>query len=328
MPGADSSAKRMKTLLTACVFTVTAIQIAVSETLYDITFSQFSDGAAYTNATGGPFDFASYGRGYADYAQIVSNFSGLADQPLMNMTTGVSSESSFTMDTPGYTNHILALSFDFALQALPPESNGPRASIGFSSSRAIGDQQTVVEVLFGWSRTNGGTLLYTHAEVVSREGPNNLPTILFATNSSFLRNTPNTLALSLNTRAHQFDVTLNGTPLASAAPFGSSQQIEMAGVSLGNFYPPYGAGAAIDNVRLDVTDLDQPYFSTAMHVGGDIAIGITNLAIGSTNHVLSTPSLIFPVWSTESTFEATSRSTNWLGTLSETNAFYQLKSER
>lgn len=318
---------RMGARITMALLVALIAQKGAGETLYDITFSQFPAGSEYTNASGPPWDFSSYGRGWADYAQVVSNFAGLPDQPLLSMTTGVSSRSVYTMDAQGYTNHVLTLSLDISLEAPPPESNGPTAEIGFCSETGVGAEETAVQVLLGWSLTNGGSPRCTHAEVVSREGPNYLPTILFATNSSFVRGAATRLDIAINTRSHEFWVHLGGASLAGACPFGSSQEIVRAAVAVGFFYPPYGAGAGIDNIRLNVESAMRPYLSSAAVLDSALSIGATNLTIGSTNHLLFTPSLTDPAWATASTFEATSTSTNWTKPLSGWQGYYRLRSD-
>lgn len=146
----------MKTLF-SIVITLAYIAIAdASNMLYNITFSQFAIGHEYTNATGGPLDFTSFNRG-SDVAIVESNFFGLTNQPLVSTTTNYGpGPSKYILSADNYNKHLLTLSMDLALEGVPQAGNGPRATIGFYSDIGPASEQTSVEVLFGWSHTNGG----------------------------------------------------------------------------------------------------------------------------------------------------------------------------
>lgn len=314
----------MKTLF-SIVITLAYIAIAdASNMLYNITFSQFAIGHEYTNATGGPLDFTSFNRG-SDVAIVESNFFGLTNQPLVSTTTNYGpGPSKYILSADNYNKHLLTLSMDLALEGVPQAGNGPRATIGFYSDIGPASEQTSVEVLFGWSHTNGGWGPSNHLEVTAYEGPTYLPTLIFATNSTFTRDESMNLVVSIDTYSCLFNVIFNGTTLASVAPFSSSQPIVEAAITLGGYVPPFGA-VGIDNIQLWSSPL--PYFFAVESIGSEIFLGITNLSHESMTSLLYSPSLISPTWSTAATFHATSSSTNWTGTQTESRSFFKVKSE-
>ena len=314
----------MNNLITIIIALVCVAHANASDMLYNITFSQFSIGHKYTNATGRPSDFSSFIRG-SDVAIIESNFFGLTNQPLVSTTTNYGPGSSkYTLSADNYNKHLLTLSMDLALESIPQAANGPQATIGFYSDIGPASQQISVEVLFGWSHTNGGWGPSSHLEVTAYEGPTYLPTLIFATNSTFTRDEPINLVVSIDTYSCLFNVIVDGATLASAAPFSSSQPIIEAAITLGGYVPPFGA-VGIDNIQLWTDPL--PYFSAVEFIGNDIFLGITNLSHDSMTSLLYSPSLISPSWSTAATFQATSSSTNWTGTQTESRSFFKVKSE-
>ena len=314
----------MKTLLTI-VITLACVAITdASNMLYNITFSQFAIGHEYTNATGGPLDFTSFNRG-SDVAIVESNFFGLTNQPLVSTTTNYGpGPSKYILSAEDFNKHLLTLSMDLALESIPEAANGPRATIGFYSDIGPALERTSVEVLFGWSHTNGGWGPSDHLEVTAYEGPTYLPTLIFATNSTFTRDEPMNLVVSIDTYSCLFNVNFNGTTLASVAPFSSSQPIVEAAITLGGYVPPFGA-VGIDNIQLWSSPL--PYFFAVESIGSEIFLGITNLSHESMTSLLYSPSLISPTWSTAATFQASSSSTNWSGTQTESRSFFKVKSE-
>lgn len=62
---------------------------------------------------------------------------------------------------------------------------------------------------------------------------------------------------------------------------------------------------------------------------GMVSLGITNLMPTATNRMLTCQNLLFPVWSTNDTFVATSWQTNWIGMVSNTwdKLFFKIETQ-
>jgi hypothetical protein len=260
-----------------------------SQTLYNITFSQFSAGSAYTNASGPPNDFSSYvtsgsnASGVSSYILPVFTIN-LTNQPLVcnNPGQGV---GNFLMQMGSASSNAVALNMQLQLDSTVG------AAVAFGQSGSPGSNVTSITLSFPDAATNT-------VQVQSVDGPTGSPTVLYSFSTGLVRSNLQNIGFSLNLPAHTFSLIVNGVSFASNAPIGFARPITQAGISIGDINNLGIAGAGnggIDNIVLTAgpaVSISDIFFS-----GTNVMVGL----ITSTNahyDVQTTTSLVSPAWST------------------------------
>ena len=232
--------KIMKNIISISWLTLLIASDAHAAPLYNIDFSGYAAPVVHTNVTGAPSDFSAY---VGETSTVVTVFQDLTDQPLVSTTTHASGSNRFELDAPGYTNHILTLTLQLILESLPGPGSGPNAIVGFySPNENLYNSTIALPVLFG----------LTDSYVIATSNIN-INTGLFATNSSFTRNSVISLTIVVNTAEHVLSVTINGNPLAVNAAYDPLIVIGGATIRIGDIGTHGAIGnGAIDNITLTV----------------------------------------------------------------------------
>src|SRR5882724_10279060 len=162
----------------ACVIELLGSGESYAQALYNITFSQFPSGTAYTNASGPPSDFSAYApsgsnpSGVSSY--ILPAFTiNLTNQPLVcnNAGQGV---GNFSMQMGNVSSNLVTLDMQLMLDSTVG------ATITFGQSGPPGSNVTSITLSF--PETSTGTM-----QVQSVDGPTNSPTVLYSFTTSCIR---------------------------------------------------------------------------------------------------------------------------------------------
>jgi hypothetical protein len=258
-----------------------------AQTLYKITFSQFTSGTVYTNAGGPPNDFSTYAPGGSNpsgvFSVIFPAFTiNLTNQPLVcnNAGQGV---GNFLMQMGGVSSNAVTLNMQLQLDSKVG------ATVAFGQSGLAGSN--VTSVILNFSETTTNTVV-----VQSVDGLTNSLTVLYSFATSLVRSNLQNIRFSLNLPAHTFRLSINGVSLANNAPIGFSQPINQAKISLGDTDSLGDGGTAgIDNIVL--TAEPAASISGIFFNGTDVMLGLTT----STNahyDVQTTTDLVSGTWST------------------------------
>ncbi len=239
---------KFKSLL--CIFSLLCFATANGQTLYDITFSQFTAGTVYTSANGGPNDFSSYATNYGGpfvSSQISSSFLDLTGTPLV-CTTGLSSFGIFSMSMGNVSSSIVTLNmqlmFGSGVNALVQFNQGGIPGLNSSAFNA-----TTLELFF-----NGDTM-----SISSDDGLSFSPTDLYSASTNFSRSDVLNIDFSLNTFAKEFSLTVNNIILATDAPIGSTLPINNVSIALGDIPTSGTTGqAGIDNIIVTASPIPEP----------------------------------------------------------------------
>ena len=251
--------------------------------IYDIDFNSYTPGTLYTHASGPPNDFSSFSTSQFASAKTELTALGLTNNPLVITNPLASGRVTFVMSIADMTNHLISLQMQLSLGITPP--NGPKAGISFYSD-VEPPNQTALSVGFGadWSDVDNDPI-----NIVSYHGLVYLQTNDFSATNVYSRNTPHTLQVSVNTTTHKFSVTIDGTSLATNAPFYGGQELKYVSISVGDLGTQGACGhGAIDNITLDVQPANAVSFT-----------GITFTNNSSLHMDLSAPAqqLILMEWS-------------------------------
>lgn len=221
--------------------------VTYAERIYDIDFNSYTPGTIYTHASGPPNDFSTFSTNQSATAYIELSALGLTNNPLVITNPLASGRATFVMSIAGMTNHLISLQMQFSLGITPP--NGPKAGIIFYSE-VEPPNQTAISVGFNadWSDVDNDPI-----NIVSYHGLVYLRTNDFSATNVYSRNTPHSLQVSVNTTTHKFSVTIDGTSLATNAPFYGGQELKYVSISVGDLGTQGACGqGAIDNITLDV----------------------------------------------------------------------------
>ena len=125
----------------ACVIELLGARESNSQTLYNITFSQFSPGSMYTNASGAPNDFSSYAPGGSNPSGVSSYIFpiftvNLTNQPLVCNNAGLG-VGNFLMQMGNVSSNVVTLDMQLALDS------AVGAAITFGQSGHTGPQRYV-----------------------------------------------------------------------------------------------------------------------------------------------------------------------------------------
>jgi len=274
-------------VLVSCVIGLLGAGESKAQTLYNITFGQFTAGTAYTNASGPPNDFSAYVTSGSNTGGVSSYIFpaftiNLTNQPLVcnNAGQGV---GNFLMQMGSVSSNAVTLNMQLMLDTTVG------ATVAFGQSGPPGPNVTLITLSFPETATST-------ARVQSVDGPTGSPTVLYSFATSFVRTNLQTISFSLNLPTHTFSLTVNGVAFASNAPIGFSRPIDQAGISIGDT-DGLGTGGigGIDNIVLTA--------GPAASISGIFFSG-TNVMVGvptSTNahyDVQTTTDLVSAVWST------------------------------
>lgn len=274
-------------VLVFCVIGLLGTGETRAQTLYNINFSQFTAGSAYTNASGPPNDFSSYAPSGSNAVGVSSYIFpaftiNLTNQPLVcnNAGQGV---GSFLMQMGNVSSNAVTLSMQLMLDSLVG------ATVAFGQSGPPGSNITAVTLSFPETATST-------VRVQSVDGPSGSPTVLYSFATGLVRTNLQTISFSLNLPAHTFNLTVNGVSFASNAPTGFGQPINQAGISIGDTDNlGTGGNGGIDNIILaagSAASISNIFFS-----GTNVMVGV----VTSTNahyDVQTTTDLVTAVWST------------------------------
>jgi hypothetical protein len=273
--------------LVACVIELLVSGISPAQTLYNITFSQFTIGTVYTNASGPPNDFSSYAPSGANPSGVSSYIFpaftiNLTNQPLVcnNAGRGV---GNFSMQMGNVSSNAVTLNMQLQLDS------AIGSAVTFGQSGPLSSNMTSVTLSF--PETSTGTM-----QVQSMDGPTNSPTVLYSFATSLVRTNLQNISFILNLPAHTFGLIVNGVSLASNAPIGFNQPINVARISIGDTESlGNGGNAGIDNIVLTAgpaASISGIFFS-----GPNVMLALTT----STNaryDVQTTTDLVSGTWST------------------------------
>ena len=257
-----------------------------AQTLYSITFSQFSPGSLYTNASGGPADFTSYTTSGSNpsgvNAYIFPAFTvNLTNQPLVcnNAGNGV---GNFMMEMGNLSSNAVTLNMQLALDS----SVGALVAFGQSVS---GSNLTSVILSFPDSATST-------VQVQSVDGPVGSPAVLYSFSAGLVRTNLQNISFTLNMPAHTFGLVINGVSLANSAPIGFSRPIDQSTISIGDTDGlGVGGNGGIDNIF--VTAIPAATITSIFTNGGNVFVGMPT----STNahyDIQTTTDLVSGAWST------------------------------
>jgi hypothetical protein len=257
------------------------------QTLYNITFSQFSPGSIYTNASGPPNDFSSYVTSGSNPVGVSSFIFpaftiNLTNQPLVcnNAGQGV---GNFLMQMGNVSSNVVTLDVQLMLDSVVG------ATVAFGQSGPAGP--TVTSIRLSFPETSTGTM-----QVRSLDGPSGSPTVLYSFATSLVRTNLQNISFNLNLLKSTFSLTVNGVTLASNAPIGSSQPLNQAAIGIGDTDGiGVGGNGGIDNIVLAAVPI--PNISGISFSGTNVLVGLTT----STNahyDVQTTTDLVSGTWST------------------------------
>src|SRR6266404_4186195 len=194
-----------------CLFELLVPGKSHAQTLYNITFSQFTPGTVYTNASGPPNDFSAYVPGGSNPSGVSTYIfpaftMNLTNQPLVcnNAGQGV---GNFSMQMGSVSSNAVTLNMQLMLDS----SVG--ATVAFGQSGPPGSNVTSVTLSF--PETSTGTM-----QVQSVDGSSNSAAVLYSFTTSLVRTNLQNISFSLNLPAHTFSLTVNAVSLASNAPVG------------------------------------------------------------------------------------------------------------
>jgi hypothetical protein len=258
-----------------------------AQTLYNITFSQFSPGSVYTNASGPPNDFSSYAIsgsnavGVSSY--IVRAFTiNLTNQPLVCNNAGLG-VGNFLMQMGNVSSNVVTLDMQLQLDSVVG------ATVAFGQSGPPGSN--VTSIILSFPETSTNTM-----QVQSVDGLSASPTVLYSFATSLVRTNLQNISFNLNLSASTFSLTVNGVSLASNAPIGSSQPLTQAAIGIGDTDGiGVGGNGGIDNIMLAAVPI--PNISDIFFSGTNVLVGLTT----STNahyDVQTTTDLVSGMWST------------------------------
>jgi len=260
-----------------------------SQTLYNITFSQFTAGSVYTNASGPPGDFSSYvtngfnASGVSSY--IFPGFGiNMTNQPLVCNNAGLG-VGNFLMEMGNVSSNAVSLNMQLVLDSVVG------ATVSFGQSGPPGSSITAIMLKFPETSTNT-------MQVQSLDGPIGSPTVLYSFATNLVRGNLNlqSISVSLNLPTHTFGLTVNGISLANNAPIGFSQPIDQAAIGIGDTEAQGNGGTGgIDNILL--TAAPAVSISDIFFSGANVMVGM----ITSTNahyDVQTTTDLVSAAWST------------------------------
>lgn len=275
--------------LVSCAIGLLSTGESKAQTLYNVSFSQFTAGSAYTNASGPPSDFSSYvtsGSNPGGVSSVIREaFTiNLTNQPLVCNNAGLG-VGNFLMQMGNVSSNAVTLNMQLILDTVPDVG----ATVAFGQSGPPGP--TVTAITLSYSETATSTV-----RVQSVDGPRGSPTVLYSFATSLVRSNLQNISFSLNLPAHTFSLTINGVSFASNAPIGFSQSIDQAGISIGDIDNLGTSGnGGIDNIVLTAgpaASISDIFFS-----GTNVMVGVTT----STNahyDVQTTTDLVSAVWAT------------------------------
>lgn len=258
-----------------------------AQTLYNITFSQFSPASIYTNASGPPNDFSSYVTSGSNPVGVSSFIFpaftiNLTNQPLVcnNAGQGV---GNFLMQMGNVSSNVVTLDMQLMLDSVVG------ATVAFGQFGPPGPNVTAIILRFPETSTN--TL-----QVQSLDGPSGSPTVLYSFATSLVRTNLQNISFNLNLLKSKFSLTVNGVSLASNAPIGSSQPLNQAAIGIGDTDGiGVGGNGGIDNIVLAAVPI--PNISNISFSGPNVLVGLPT----STNahyDVQTTTDLVSGTWST------------------------------
>ena len=271
----------------ACAIELLGFQKSSAQTLYNITFGQFTVGTTYTNASGPPNDFSSYAPSGSNPSGVSSYIFpaftiNLTNQPLVcnNAGQGV---GKFSMQMGDVSSAVVTLNMQLMLDSMVG------AAVAFGQSGPSGSN--VTSIILSFPETSRGTM-----QVQSLDGSTNSPTVLYTLTTSLVRTNLQNVSFTLNLPASAFSLTVNGVSLASNARIGLRQPINQAVISIGDTDGlGNGGSGGIDNIVL--ASVPVPSVSGISFSGPNVLVGLTT----STNahyDVQSTTDLVSGAWST------------------------------
>jgi hypothetical protein len=274
-------------VLVSCAIKLLGTGESKAQTLYNITFSQFTAGIAYTNASGPPNDFSSYATSGSNAVGVSSSILpaftiNLTNQPLVcnNAGQGV---GNFLMQMGNVSSNAVTLNMQLMLDSVVG------ATVAFGQSGPPGSNVTSITLSFPQTATST-------VQVQSVDGPSGSPTVLYSFAIGLVRTNLQTIRCSLNLPAHTFSLTVNDVSFASDAPIGFGRPIDQAGISIGDT-DNLGTGGTggIDNIVL--TAAPAASISDIFFSGTNVLVG---LATSTNAHydVQTTTDLVSAVWST------------------------------
>jgi len=258
-----------------------------AQTLYNITFSQFSAGSMYTSASGPPNDFSSYTPSGSNaggvFCYIAPVFTiNLTNQPLVCNNAGLG-VGNFLMQMGNVSSNAVTLNMQLMLDTTVG------ATVAFGQSGPPGSN--VTSIVLSFPETSTSTM-----QVQSVDGSSGSPTVLYSFATNLVRASLQNISFSLNLPAHTFDLTVNGVSLASNAPIGFSQPINQAGISIGDTDGTgFGGTGGIDNILL--TAEPAVSISDIFFNGTDVMIGM-NTSTNAHYDIQTTTDLVSSAWST------------------------------
>ena len=274
-------------VLIASVIELVGYSESSAQTLYNITFGQFTAGTTYTNAGGPPNDFSAYAPSGSNPSGVSSYIFpaftiNLTNQPLVCNNAG-QGFGNFSMQMGNITSSVVTLDMQLMLDSTVG------AAVVFGQSGPPGSNVTSINLSF--PETSKGTM-----QVQSVDGPTNSPTVLYAFTTSLVRTNLQTISFSLNLPAFTFSLTVNGISLASNAPIGSHLPINQAAISIGDTAGlGTGGSGGIDNIVLATVPV--PSISGVFLSGTNVLVGLTT-STSAHYDVQATTDLASGGWST------------------------------
>jgi hypothetical protein len=274
-------------VLVSCAIGLLGAGESKAQTLYNITFSQFTTGSAYTNASGSPSDFSSYVTSGSNAGGVSSYISpaftiNLTNQPLVCNNAGLG-VGNFLMQLGNVSSNAAMLNMQLMLDSVVG------ATIAFGQSGPPGS--SVTSIILSFPETATSTV-----RVQSVDGPSGSPTVLYSFATALVRTNLQTISFSLNLPAKVFSLRVNGVSLANNAPIGFSQPINQAEISIGDTDNlGTGGNGGIDNIVLAAAPAAT--ISSIFFSGTNVMVGLTT----STNaryDVQTTTDLVSAAWST------------------------------
>ena len=274
-------------LAIASVIELLGYRESTAQTLYNITFSQFTVGTTYTNASGPPNDFSAYAPSGSNPSGVSSYIFpaftiNLTNQPLVCNNAG-QGFGTFSMQTGNISSNFVTLDMQLMLDSTVG------AAVAFGQSGPPGPNVTLIALSF--PETSKGTM-----QVQSLDGPTNSPTVLYSLTTSLVRTNLQTISFNLNLPTSTFSLTVNGVPLASNAPIGSHLPINQAVISIGDTAGlGNGGSAGIDNIVLAAVPV--PSISGIFLSGTNVLVGLTT-STSAHYDVQTATDLVSGGWST------------------------------
>ena len=110
-------------------------------------------------------------------------------------------------------------------------------------------------------------------QVQSIDGPTNSPTVLYSFQTNLVRTNLQKISFTLNLPASTFSLAINGVFLASNAPIGTHQPINLATISIGDIENlGIGGNGGIDNILLGAPL--RPNISSISLNGSNVTVGM------------------------------------------------------